>query len=153
MRTDLVPEIQDTFWGTPRDPLDLANSSHRTQLRVTICNCKAQHVTAFLRVVHRGGEGTPLRGEVKKLTVTSHQLLRTPPLGTMGVDQLRSANDIQPQKIEARRKVLILRGTFFRFRSIFDPFWQFRSFFEVDFLLFDVFSIPGDGIRASRTLD
>jgi hypothetical protein len=98
-------------------------------------------------------EGTPLRGEVKKLTVTSHQLLRTPPPGTMGVDQLRSANDIQPEKIEARHKVLILRGTFFRFRSIFDPFWRFRSFFEIDFSLFDVFSIPGDGIRASRTLD
>jgi hypothetical protein len=27
-----------------------------------------------LKVVHLGGEGTPLRGEVKKLTVTSHQL-------------------------------------------------------------------------------
>jgi hypothetical protein len=28
----------------------------------------------FLSKVHLGGEGTPLRGEVKKLTVTSHQL-------------------------------------------------------------------------------
>jgi hypothetical protein len=29
----------------------------------------------FLSKVHLGGEGTPLRGEVKKLTVTSHQRL------------------------------------------------------------------------------
>jgi hypothetical protein len=44
-------------------------------------------------------------------------------------------------------------ATFSIFGAFFALIHQFRSFFEVDFLLFDVFSIPGDGIRASRTLD
>jgi hypothetical protein len=68
---------------------------------------------------------------VKKLNVTSH--LISPHQSVVagldqvngcgvGVDQLRSANDIQPEKIEARHKVLILRGTFFRFWSILGGF-------------------------------
>jgi hypothetical protein len=69
----------------------------------------------------------------------------------VGVDQLRSANDIQPEKIEARHKVLILRGTFFRFWSIFALIGQFRRFFGPDFSFFRFFRSPRDGILARKS--
>jgi hypothetical protein len=40
------------------------------------CNCKDATVTAFLSSYIKGWEGTRLRREVKKLTVTSHQRLK-----------------------------------------------------------------------------
>jgi hypothetical protein len=43
------------------------------------CNCKAQHVSAFLSSYIEGKEGTRLRREVKKPSVTSHQKLRMGP--------------------------------------------------------------------------
>jgi hypothetical protein len=37
-----------------------------------ICNCKAQHVSAFLSVTAGGKEGTRLRREAKNVSVTSN---------------------------------------------------------------------------------
>jgi hypothetical protein len=44
--------------------------------RIFTCNCKEPSVFAFLHRYDERGEGTSLRSEVKKLTVTSHQLRR-----------------------------------------------------------------------------
>jgi hypothetical protein len=46
------------------------------------CNCKNPRVTSFLPRYIGRGEGRPLRGQVKNVSVTSHQKLRMGMMGT-----------------------------------------------------------------------
>jgi hypothetical protein len=48
-------------------------------------------------------------------------------------------------------KLLILRGLFFPFLAIFDPFGRFWSFLDPDFPGFGVFSTPRYGILDPRS--
>jgi hypothetical protein len=52
------------------------SAAHDCELQVTACN-------DFGEYLHLGGEGTPLRGESEKLSVTSHQKLRMGRVGSI----------------------------------------------------------------------
>jgi hypothetical protein len=72
-------------------------------------------------------------------------------LGSMGGRWTRDGVSAVNLKMKGAVNLLILRRYFSSFWPIFHPFGQFRSFFEVDFPVFVVFSSPRYGILANES--